>query len=72
MHDEEFVKLRLWLDAELTMIRMMLAIVLGILIHNKFFWVVVTIYTISAIIYAAARIRYVESKHRGYVTIPKV
>lgn len=71
MKDEEFIKLKLWLDAEITMLHMMLAVVLGILIHNKLFWVLVILYSLSAIIYAAARIRYVESKHMGYLKIPK-
>lgn len=71
MTDEEFVKLRFWLDAELTMIRVMLAIIIGFEVHKKLVWAGVIAYVIFALIYAAMRIQYVERKHMGYVRLPK-
>lgn len=71
MKDEEFVKLRFWLDAELTIIRVFLAIILGYQIHKRGVWIGVVIYVVFSLLYAAARLRYVESKHMGYVRLPK-
>jgi hypothetical protein len=70
--DEEIVKLKFWLDAELTMIRVMLAIILGVLLHNVFVWIGVGVYVLSGIVYAAVRLQYVERKHMGYTKVPKI
>lgn len=72
MKDEEFVKLRFWLDAELTMIRVFLAIIIGLIADNMFAWTLVIIYVAVSILYAGARINYVERKHRGYLRLPKI
>jgi len=71
MKDEEFVKLRFWIDAELTLIRVMLALILGMLIDKRLVWIAVVIYVIFSLLYAATRIAYVESKHMGYMRIPR-
>lgn len=71
MKDEEFVKLRFWLDAELTLIRVMLAFVIGLQVHKTFVWWVIGIYIVFSLFYAGARIVYVERKHMGYTKLPK-
>lgn len=71
MKDEEFVKLKFWLDAELTMIRVFLAIIVGLQVHRTFVWAGVGIYIFFSVIYAASRMRYVESKHLGYMRLPR-
>lgn len=70
MKDEEFVKLRHWLDAELTLIRVLLVIVIGYEVHKKWVWAGVIVYAIFSVLYAATRLAYVESKHKGYLRIP--
>ena len=72
MKDEEFVKLRFWLDGELTLIRVMLALVIGLLIQNTFVWWGVGLYTLYSLAYAAVRIAFVEKKHMGYMRLPKL
>lgn len=71
MPDEEFVKLKHWLDAELSTIHVYLAVILGAILDNGLAWTIIIIYTIVSIIYASAHINYVESKHKGYLRIPK-
>lgn len=71
MPDEEFVKLKLWLDAELTMLHEFFALVLLFVTHYTWLHVVLIIYIIWNIFYAAARINYVEKRHKGYTRIPK-
>lgn len=70
MKDIEFVKLRHWLDGELTLIRVLLAILLGYQIDKTWVWWVVSIYCVFSLIYAATRIAWVESVHKGYTIIP--
>jgi hypothetical protein len=72
MQDEEFVKLKHWIDAEFTVLHVYLAVILGFLVHRRFIWVVVVVYVIISLIYAASRFAYVESKHKGYLKIPKL
>lgn len=72
MKDEEFVKLKHWLDAEITILHVMWAILVGIIMHRGFVWICVIVYMVFSLLYAAVRINYVESKHRGYLKIPKI
>lgn len=72
MKDEEFVKLKHWIDAEFTILHVYLAVILGFLVDKKFIWIVIVVYVIISLIYAASRIAYVESKHKGYLKIPKI
>lgn len=71
MKDEEFVKLKHWIDSEFTFIRIWLAIILAFTADNWVVWTIVIIYVVGSIGYAATRISYVESKHMGYLKIPK-
>jgi hypothetical protein len=71
MKDEEFVKLKHWVDAEFTILHVMWAILLGAIVNKGIFWIGVAIYVLFSLLYAASRIQYVESKHMGYLKIPK-
>lgn len=71
MHDEEFVKLRLWIDAEFTILHSLIAVILLFVTHYTWLHVVLIIYIIWNIIYAGARINYVEKRHKGYNKVPK-
>jgi energy-coupling factor transporter transmembrane protein EcfT len=71
MKDEEFVKLKHWLDAEITLIHIYLAIIFAFIVHNWFVSIAVVIYVVFSALYAAVRLSYVESKHKGYLKIPK-
>jgi len=72
MKDEEFVKLKHWIDAEFTILHIQWAILLGFTAHNKLLWFGIIIYIIISIIYAASRLAYVESKHMGYLRLPRI
>jgi len=71
MKDEEFVKLKHWLDSEFTMLHVMWAILFGLEVDKGLVWLGVVVYIIFSLIYAATRIQYVESKHMGYLKLPK-
>lgn len=69
MHDIEFVKLRHWVDSELTQIKIFLAIILGIQLHRPLVWWLVGAYVLFSILYVATRIAYIEALHKGYMDI---
>ena len=71
MKDEEFVKLRHWIDTQFTFIRIWIMITLGFVADNGIIWAGVIIYVIFAIFNAAVHYNYVESKHRGYLEVPR-
>jgi phosphotransferase system glucose/maltose/N-acetylglucosamine-specific IIC component len=71
MRDEEFVKMKHWIDAEFTMLHIFLAIIIAYVAHKKYITIAVIVYVVFSILYAASRLTYVEKLEEGYLRLPK-
>jgi uncharacterized membrane protein (DUF441 family) len=71
MRDQEIVKLKYWLDAELMMLRVWLAMILAFVAHNKLITIALCVYIVLALIYAGIRLAYVEKLQADYLKTPK-
>lgn len=71
MPDEEFLKLRIWLDAELALTHNLIALVLLWVAHGTWMHVVVILYIIWNLFYAARRINWLDKRHKGYTDLPR-
>lgn len=71
MKPSEIDLLKFWLDAEITLIHIMFAIVVWLLTHNWIVHLLLFIYIIGSYAYMLLRIRYVVSSRKDYLKVPR-
>ena len=68
---DELDKLKYWLDAELTVIKIFLSVILYQLIENRWFRILLAVYVVMAVIYMGTRYTYISKVDRNYLKVPK-
>lgn len=71
MHDIEFVKLRMWMNAQLATVRELLFLVLFVTVHTEWVRVIILTCIVFNIIASFMSMTWVEKHHKGYGNIPK-
>lgn len=67
----EVEKLKYWLDAEISILHIMFAVVVWLLTHSGFVHLLLGVYILYTVVYALARIAYVANLDKDYLRIPK-
>jgi hypothetical protein len=67
----EVDKLKYWLDAEITILHIMFAVVVWLLTSNHVVHILLALYMIFSTVYLLSRMAYVASYDRNYLRIPK-
>ena len=62
-------KLKYWLDAEISLINVKIAVVLWFVTHNFLFHVILALYITGSLIYALSRVAYLSKHDKDYLKL---